>query len=122
MASQPYILTLSYVGSLLQDASITQATKGATENVGEFNPFSASDMVSPSFFVNINTDVRYSCSITEGSFSCLKSSIVSIVSQGNHSDTTIPISAASSQPAILQTSVEQSAQVSQTRTFIVKGN
>lgn len=35
-------------------------------------------------------------------------------SQGSHSGRTIPISAASSQPAILQTSVEQSPQVSQT--------
>uniref|UniRef100_A0A3Q1GW67 Secretory carrier-associated membrane protein n=1 Tax=Acanthochromis polyacanthus TaxID=80966 RepID=A0A3Q1GW67_9TELE len=35
----------------------------------------------------------------------------SIVSQVNNSATTIPISAASSQPAVLQTSVEQSAQV-----------
>ncbi|XP_041788995.1 secretory carrier membrane protein 2, like [Chelmon rostratus] len=58
-----------------QDASITQATSGITESVGEFNPFSATEM-------------------------------------GKHSDTTIPISAASSQPAILQTSVEQSAQAS----------
>lgn len=56
-----------------QDASITQATKGVTENVGEFNPFSATVM-------------------------------------GTQSDTTIPVSATSSQPAILQTSVEQSAQ------------
>uniref|UniRef100_UPI0037E87BD8 secretory carrier membrane protein 2, like n=1 Tax=Semicossyphus pulcher TaxID=241346 RepID=UPI0037E87BD8 len=56
-----------------QDASITQATSGAAENVGEFNPFAASEM-------------------------------------GGHSGTTIPISVAGSQPAILQTSVEQSAQ------------
>lgn len=56
-----------------QDASITQATKGVTENVGEFNPFSATVM-------------------------------------GTQSDTTIPVPATSSQPAILQTSVEQSAQ------------
>ncbi|XP_070689341.1 secretory carrier membrane protein 2, like [Pempheris klunzingeri] len=56
-----------------QDASITQATSGAVENAGEYNPFTASDM-------------------------------------RNHSDTTIPISAAASQPAILQTSVEQNAQ------------
>ncbi|XP_060886813.1 secretory carrier membrane protein 2, like [Labrus mixtus] len=55
-----------------QDASITQATSGATENVGEFNPFVA--------------DV------------------------GTNSGKTIPISAASSQPAVLQTSMEQSAQ------------
>uniref|UniRef100_A0A3Q3FX90 Secretory carrier-associated membrane protein n=1 Tax=Labrus bergylta TaxID=56723 RepID=A0A3Q3FX90_9LABR len=52
-----------------QDASITQATSGATENVGEFNPFA-----------------------------------------GTNSGKTIPISAASSQPAVLQTSMEQSAQ------------
>ena len=38
------------------------------------------------------------------------------VSKGTHTGTTIPISAASSQPAILPTSVEQSAQVSQTQT------
>ncbi|XP_034076934.1 secretory carrier membrane protein 2, like [Gymnodraco acuticeps] len=56
-----------------QDASITQVTSGASENTGEFNPFSATDM-------------------------------------GTHTGTTIPISAASSQPAILPTSVEQSAQ------------
>ncbi|XP_047437492.1 secretory carrier membrane protein 2, like [Mugil cephalus] len=56
-----------------QDASVTQATSKVTENVGEFNPFSAVDMV-------------------------------------HHSETTIPISAASSQPAVLQTSVEQSPQ------------
>lgn len=56
-----------------QDASVTQATSRATESIGEFNPFSATEM-------------------------------------GKNSDTTIPISAASSQPAILQTSVEQSAQ------------
>ncbi|XP_054470487.1 secretory carrier membrane protein 2, like [Anoplopoma fimbria] len=58
-----------------QDASITQATSGASETSGEFNPFSATEM-------------------------------------GTHSEKTIPISAASSQPAILQTSVEQSAQAS----------
>lgn len=56
-----------------QDASITQATSGVTENVGEFNPFSSPDM-------------------------------------GGHSGTTIPISSVTSQPAVLQTSVEQSAQ------------
>ncbi|XP_029904359.1 secretory carrier-associated membrane protein 2-like [Myripristis murdjan] len=56
-----------------QDASVTQATSGATETVGEFNPFSAGGM-------------------------------------GNHTATTIPMSAASSQPAVLQTSVEQSPQ------------
>ncbi|XP_034737201.1 secretory carrier membrane protein 2, like isoform X1 [Etheostoma cragini] len=56
-----------------QDASISQATRGAPKNVGEFNPFSATEM-------------------------------------GTHSGTTIPISAAASQPAILPTSVEQSAQ------------
>ncbi|XP_042274890.1 secretory carrier membrane protein 2, like [Thunnus maccoyii] len=56
-----------------QDASVTQATSRATESIGEFNPFSATEM-------------------------------------GKNSDTTIPISAASSQPAVLQTSVEQSAQ------------
>ncbi|XP_076012457.1 secretory carrier-associated membrane protein 2-like [Genypterus blacodes] len=55
-----------------QDASITQAS-GGTENVGEFNPFSANDL-------------------------------------GTHTGTTIPIGDAGSQPAILQTSVEQSAQ------------
>ncbi|XP_074477611.1 secretory carrier membrane protein 2, like [Sebastes fasciatus] len=55
-----------------QDASITEATSGVTD---EFNPFSATEM-------------------------------------GNHTGTTIPISATSSQPAILQTSVEQSAQAS----------
>lgn len=60
-----------------QDASVTQATSRATENIGEFNPFSATET-------------------------------------GNNSDTTIPISAASSQPAILQTSVEQSAQATVT--------
>ncbi|XP_042347183.1 secretory carrier membrane protein 2, like [Plectropomus leopardus] len=54
-----------------QDASITQATSGASENIGEYNPFSATEM--------------------------------------SHTGTTIPISAGSSQPAILQTSVEQSA-------------
>lgn len=58
-----------------QDASITQATSGASESIGEFNPFSATGM-------------------------------------GTHSGTTIPITAASSQPAILQTSVEQSAKAS----------
>ncbi|XP_023125148.1 secretory carrier membrane protein 2, like [Amphiprion ocellaris] len=56
-----------------QDASVKQATGRASENLGEFNPFSAPDTV-------------------------------------NHSATTIPVSAASSQPAVLQTSVEQSAQ------------
>ncbi|XP_037305629.2 secretory carrier membrane protein 2, like [Pungitius pungitius] len=56
-----------------QDASITQATSRASDNAGEFNPFSASEMET-------------------------------------HSGKTIPLAAASSQPAILQTSVEQSAQ------------
>ncbi|KAM3876756.1 secretory carrier-associated membrane protein 2-like [Diretmus argenteus] len=56
-----------------QDASVTQATSRATETMGEFNPFSATDMI-------------------------------------NHTGTTIPISAALSQPAVLQTSVEQSIQ------------
>ncbi|XP_033483715.2 secretory carrier-associated membrane protein 2 [Epinephelus lanceolatus] len=56
-----------------QDASITQATSGATDSAGEFNPFSATDL-------------------------------------GSHSGTTIPISAASTQPAILPTSVEQTPQ------------
>ncbi|XP_062289210.1 secretory carrier membrane protein 2, like [Scomber scombrus] len=61
-----------------QDASVTQVTSGATESMGEFNPFSATEM-------------------------------------GNNSDTTIPISAAaSSQPAILQTSSEQSARAAAT--------
>ncbi|XP_026176279.1 secretory carrier membrane protein 2, like [Mastacembelus armatus] len=55
-----------------QDASVTQATSRGTDNVNDFNPFSATE-------------------------------------KGNQSDTTIPVSAASSQPAILQTSVEQSA-------------
>ncbi|XP_073321124.1 secretory carrier membrane protein 2, like [Pagrus major] len=58
-----------------QDPSITQATSGATENNGEFNPFSAIDM-------------------------------------GNNTSTTIPVSDTSTQPAVLQTSVEQSAQAS----------
>ncbi|XP_059206257.1 secretory carrier membrane protein 2, like [Centropristis striata] len=58
-----------------QDASITQATSGASKNVEDYNPFSATEM-------------------------------------GTYSETTIPISAASSQPAILPTSVEQSAQAS----------
>ncbi|KAJ4947589.1 hypothetical protein JOQ06_009624 [Pogonophryne albipinna] len=61
-----------------QDASITQVTSGASENTGEFNPFSATDMET-------------------------------------HTGTTIPISAASSQPAILPTSVEQSAQANANR-------
>ncbi|XP_075933835.1 secretory carrier-associated membrane protein 2-like [Anarhichas minor] len=56
-----------------QDPSITQATSRASENAGEFNPFSATEMET-------------------------------------HTGKTIPVSAASSQPAILQTSVEQSAQ------------
>lgn len=56
-----------------QDVSVKQATSRVTENLGEFNPFSAPGM-------------------------------------GNSSATTIPISAASSQPAVLQTSVEQSTQ------------
>uniref|UniRef100_A0A3Q3W330 Secretory carrier-associated membrane protein n=1 Tax=Mola mola TaxID=94237 RepID=A0A3Q3W330_MOLML len=56
-----------------QDDSITQATSGIPESIGDFNPFSATET-------------------------------------GNSSDTTIPISAASSQPAILQTSVEHSPQ------------
>ncbi|XP_034535504.1 secretory carrier membrane protein 2, like [Notolabrus celidotus] len=55
------------------DASITEATSGATEGVDEFNPFSATDM-------------------------------------GTVSGATIPITAASSQPAVLPTSVEQTAQ------------
>ncbi|XP_062255242.1 secretory carrier membrane protein 2, like [Platichthys flesus] len=60
-----------------QDASVTQATSGAAETTGEFNPFSTNDM-------------------------------------GNHTGTTIPISSGSTQPAILQTSVEQSAQAAVT--------
>lgn len=54
----------------------------------------------------------YSCAVTERPFSYLKSSPASLVSQGKHSGTTIPISAASSQPAILQTSVEEIPEVS----------
>uniref|UniRef100_A0A8C7Y7B7 Secretory carrier-associated membrane protein n=1 Tax=Oryzias sinensis TaxID=183150 RepID=A0A8C7Y7B7_9TELE len=53
------------------DVSVTQATSGATESIGGYNPFSSTEM---------------------------------------YSGTTIPISAASSQPAVLQTSVEQSPQ------------
>ncbi|KAM4602614.1 secretory carrier membrane protein 2, like isoform 1-T2 [Polymixia lowei] len=56
-----------------QDASVTQATSGAVENIGEFNPFSADGM-------------------------------------GSHTETTIPISAALSQPAVLQASVETNVQ------------
>lgn len=37
--------------------------------------------------------------------------------QGQHSGTTIPISAAPSQPAVLQTSVEQNPKVSETNAF-----
>uniref|UniRef100_A0A1A8G5G8 Secretory carrier-associated membrane protein n=1 Tax=Nothobranchius korthausae TaxID=1143690 RepID=A0A1A8G5G8_9TELE len=55
-----------------QDASITQATSRAPTNLGEYNPFSATEM-------------------------------------GDYTGTTIPASAASSQPAVLQPSVEQSA-------------
>ncbi|XP_028294903.1 secretory carrier membrane protein 2, like [Gouania willdenowi] len=58
-----------------QDASVTQATRGITETVGEYNPFSASE-------------------------------------SGHITGTTIPISAASTQPAVLQASVEQSPKVS----------
>ncbi|KAJ0001843.1 hypothetical protein NQD34_001639 [Periophthalmus magnuspinnatus] len=58
-----------------QDASVTNATSGANENLGDYNPFSAPKV---------------------GDYSV--------------SGTTIPISAVStSQPAVLQTSVEQSA-------------
>lgn len=58
-----------------QDASVTQATSGVTERLGDFNPFSASE-------------------------------------PGSYTGTTIPVSASASQPAVLQTSVEQSAQAS----------
>uniref|UniRef100_A0A3P9JTV7 Secretory carrier-associated membrane protein n=1 Tax=Oryzias latipes TaxID=8090 RepID=A0A3P9JTV7_ORYLA len=56
-----------------QDVSVTQATSGATESIGGYNPFSSTEMT-------------------------------------KYSGTTIPISGASSQPAVLQTSVEQSPQ------------
>lgn len=60
-----------------QDASVTQATSGGTQRLGDYNPFSASE-------------------------------------SGNYTGTTIPVSqtSPSSQPAVLQTSVEQSAQAS----------
>uniref|UniRef100_UPI003AAF6508 secretory carrier membrane protein 2, like isoform X4 n=1 Tax=Centroberyx gerrardi TaxID=166262 RepID=UPI003AAF6508 len=64
-----------------QDASVTQATSGVTETVGEFNPFSE-----------------------------------------NHTATTIPISAATSQPAVLQTSVEQSIQGPQATATAAQAN
>ncbi|XP_019742228.1 secretory carrier-associated membrane protein 2-like isoform X2 [Hippocampus comes] len=57
-----------------QDASVTQATRGASDGIRDYNPFS--------------TELK------------------------DRSETTIPISAVSSQPAILQTSVEQSSQAS----------
>ncbi|XP_013857042.1 secretory carrier membrane protein 2, like [Austrofundulus limnaeus] len=53
-----------------QDASVTQATSRVSDNLGEYNPFSATEM-------------------------------------GTYSGKTIPVSAASSQPAVLQASVEQ---------------
>ncbi|XP_053721884.1 secretory carrier-associated membrane protein 2-like [Synchiropus splendidus] len=57
-----------------QDDSVTQATRGAMDRLGEYNPFSSTEM-------------------------------------SERTDTTIPISSTVSQPAVLQTSVEQSAQV-----------
>nr|XP_057934928.1 secretory carrier membrane protein 2, like isoform X2 [Doryrhamphus excisus] len=60
-----------------QDASVTQATRGAIDGIREYNPFATTELT-------------------------------------DRTDTTIPISAVSSQPAVLQTSVEQSSQVSAT--------
>ncbi|XP_054627658.1 secretory carrier membrane protein 2, like [Dunckerocampus dactyliophorus] len=58
-----------------QDASVTQATRGAIDGMREYNPFSTTELT-------------------------------------DRTDTTIPISSVLSQPAVLQTSVEQSSQVS----------
>lgn len=102
-----------------QDASVTQATSRAGERIGEYNPFSASEVVgfTPVMMLHVNMMCIYIFKIT---FLSLLSFL--FVSQGNYSDTTIPISAATSQPAVLQTSVEQSPQVSQTFTKQKTGN
>lgn len=60
-----------------QDASVTQATSGVADRIGDYNPFSATG-------------------------------------QETYTGKTIPISAASSQPAVLQTSVEQGAKANVT--------
>lgn len=91
--------------ALFQDDSITQATSRVSENLSEFNPFSAMEMVS-----SAAAHMTYPWQGRHWAAS------FSLVSQGKHTDTTIPVSATSSQPAILQTSVEQSPQVSRTRT------
>lgn len=44
-----------------------------------------------------------------------ESGLLHPVSQGNHTDTTVPVTPGSSQPAVLHTSVEQSAKVSRRR-------
>lgn len=64
-ASQQNVVTPCYVWLVFQDASITQATSGATEKIGEFNPFSATEMVSASAFCNTTTDVMYGGSIIQ---------------------------------------------------------
>lgn len=55
---------------------------------------------------------NYVFSLFESFVANLKMCLFQCVRQKDSSDTTIPISASSSQPAVLQTSVEQSAQVS----------
>ncbi|XP_029353631.1 secretory carrier membrane protein 2, like isoform X3 [Echeneis naucrates] len=77
--NNPFVSTVDV--NPFQDASVTQATSGLNEHLGEYNPFS-----------------------------------------GNNSDTTIPITASSSQPAVLQTSVEQTAHVSQPSVAAAQAN
>lgn len=55
----PLLLTISqHVQCVFQDDSITQATSGIPESIGDFNPFSATETVSCSFFT-ITTDGRH---------------------------------------------------------------
>lgn len=90
----------------LKDDSITQATGRASENFSDYNPFSAMEMVSSS--VQLPMWLLF---VTAAVAERRRHSFSRPV-QGKHTDTTIPMSAASSQPAILQTSVEQSPKVS----------
>lgn len=87
--------------SVFQDDSITKATSGSAGNIGEFNPFTGTEMVWCFFFIII---FLLLCKWLFCQNGC------GFVWQ----ERTVPISAASSEPAILHTSVEQNPQVSHT--------
>lgn len=105
-----------------QDASVTQATSRVNDNVGDYNPFSSPEMVSLCVFngtahIIVWYDIQQEPNPLVLWKYIWKEILLQPFLQGQHSGTTIPISAAPSQPAVLQTSVEQNPKVSETNAF-----